>query len=134
VSLFLDGLARRSEATKVTYGCGLDAFARCFEVESADTLVDMIKAGQLEAYSTLDKFVSWLMMNGFAPKTVRTYLGAAIALLEHEDISLDNRKLNQIELPPNTEISIDRIPSREELRKHRSGILLSYVPYAIQRN
>jgi hypothetical protein len=58
VSLVLDGLARRSEATKVAYGCGLNVFAHCFEVESADTLVGMIKAGQLEAYGTLDKFVS----------------------------------------------------------------------------
>jgi hypothetical protein len=72
-SAFLGGLARRSQATKVTYDCGLDAFARRFEVESANTLVGMIKAGQLEAYSTLDKFASRLMMNGFAPKTVRTY-------------------------------------------------------------
>jgi hypothetical protein len=78
VTVFLGGLARRSESTKVTYGCGLDTFARCFAVESADVLVGMIKAEQLEPYATLDKFVSWLMMNGFAPKTVRTYLGAAI--------------------------------------------------------
>jgi len=46
----------------------------CFEIESADALVGMIKARQLEPYSMLDKFVSWLILNGFAPKTVRTYL------------------------------------------------------------
>ena len=103
--LFLDGLARRSESTRTTYRCGSDAFARCFNVESADSIVDSIKTEQLEPYETLDKFVSWLMMNGFAPKTVGTYLGAAIALLEHEDMLLDSRKLKKIEFPPNTEIS-----------------------------
>lgn len=63
-------MGRRSEATRATYACGLDAFARCFDVQSVDLLVAKIKSSELDAYKTLDKFVGWLAGNGKEPKLV----------------------------------------------------------------
>jgi len=62
-------MGRRSEATRATYACGLDAFQRCFG-QSVDLLVAKIKSGELDAYKTLDKFVGCLSANGAAPKTI----------------------------------------------------------------
>ncbi len=58
VSDFLDEL-RCTDSAKFTYGCALDAFVWCFKCESTVMVVDNVK--ELEAYSTLDKFVSWLL-------------------------------------------------------------------------
>ena len=78
------------------HGCGLDAFARCFDVQSADLLVAKIKSGELDAYATLDKFVSWLAGSGAAPKTIRIFVGAVKSLLEHENVLLEWRKLRRL--------------------------------------
>jgi integrase len=109
-------MGRRSESTRLTYECGLDAFARCFGVQLVDLLIAKIKSGELEAYSTLDKFVSWLDGNGAAPKTIWIYVGAVKSLLEHEDVLLDKRKLRKLQLPAKVEVSVDRIPTKQELR------------------
>jgi integrase len=117
-------MGRRSEATRATYACGLDAFARCFDVQSVDLLIAKIKSSELDAYKTLDKFVGWLAGNGAAPKTIWSYVGAVKSLLEHEDVLLDKRKLRKVQLPAKVEVSIDRIPTREELR----GLILNSGP------
>ena len=65
---FLERMGRRSESTRLTYACGLDAFARCFDVQSVGLLIAKIKSGELDAYETLDKFVGWLTGKGAAPK------------------------------------------------------------------
>lgn len=109
-------MGRRSEATRTTYACGLDAFARCFGVQSVDLLVAKIKSGELDAYNTLDKFVGRLSAEGAAPKTIWIYAGAVKSLLEHEGILLHRRTLGKVQLPVKVEISIDRILTREELR------------------
>jgi integrase len=95
----------------------LDAFARCFDVQSVDLLTAKIKSSELDAYNTLDKFVGWLAGNGAAPKTIWIYAGAVKSLAEHEDVLLDRRKLRKVQLPAKVEVSIDRIPTREELRR-----------------
>jgi len=38
----------------------MDAIALSFDRSSSDLLVAKIKASEVDAYSTLDKFVSWL--------------------------------------------------------------------------
>ena len=69
-------MGRRSEATKATYACGLNAFARCFDVQSVDPLIAGTKSGELDAYTALNKFVGSLTANGAAPKTIWIYVGA----------------------------------------------------------
>jgi integrase len=114
---FLERKARRSEATRVTYGKAEVAFARCFGVKSADILVERMKAHELDPYVALDKFVSYLLANASAPKTVLTYVTAIKGLLRYESIPLDSYQLRaKVELPPKVEVSIDRIPTREEIR------------------
>jgi len=93
-------------ATRATYACGLDAFARCFDVQSVDLLIAKIKSSELDAYNTLDKFVSWLAGNGAAPKTIWIYTGAVKSLLEHEDVLLDKRKLRKVQMPAKVEIML----------------------------
>jgi len=117
VAEFLERKARRSEATRQTYAKAEASFARCFKVDSPDVLVQRMKGGKLDAYAAIDKFVAWLTANGSAPKTVLTYVAAVKGLLRYEEISLDAYKFRaKVELPPKTEISIDRIPTREEIR------------------
>jgi len=117
VAEFLERKARRSEATRQTYAKAEASFARCFKADSPDVVVARIKGGKVDAYAALDKFVAWLTANGSAPKTVLTYVAAVKGLLRYEEISLDAYKFRaKVELPPKTEISIDRIPTREEVR------------------
>jgi integrase len=117
VAEYSERKARRSEATRITYSEAEAAFARCFKVRSADALVHRIKAHRLDAYKALDKFVSYLLANGSAPKTVLTYVTAIKGLMRYEGISLDNYQLRaRVELPPKVEVSTDRIPTREQIR------------------
>ncbi len=117
VSAFLERKARRSEATRQTYAKAEASFARCFNVDSPDVILSRIKGGRLDAYEALDKFVGTLTANGAAPKTILTYVAAVKGLLRYEEINLDAYKFRaKVELPPKTEISIDRIPTREEMR------------------
>lgn len=102
----------------------MDSFARCFRVQSVDLLTAKIKSSELDAYATLDKFVGWLAGNGAAPKTIWIYVGAVKSLLDHEGVLLDQRKLRRVQLPAKVEVSIDRIPTREELR----GLILNSGP------
>lgn len=80
-------------------------------------MVSQIRSGELDVYKALDKFVSWLLGNGAAPRTVLTYVTALKGLLRYEGISLDSYQLRaKVELPPQVDVSLDRIPTREEMR------------------
>ena len=98
-------MGRSSQATKATYACGLDAFARCFDVQSVDLLIAKVESAELDAYNTLDKFVGRLSADGAASKTIWIYVGA------ETDVLLDKRKLRKLQLPAKVEICIDRIPT-----------------------
>lgn len=89
VTEFLEGTVRRSEATKVSDGSA-EASARCFEVKSADILVERMKAHELDPYIALDKFVSHLLANGSAPKAVFTFVTEIKGLLRCESINLNS--------------------------------------------
>jgi len=114
---YLERKSRRSDATRTTYAKAEASFARCFNVDSPDIIVARIKAAELDAYHVLDKFVGWLMANGSSPKTVHTYLSAVKGLLRYEGVSIDSYQFKaRVELPPMMEVSLDRIPTREEIR------------------
>ena len=81
---------------------------------SADSVVDRIKAGELDPYKALEKYVSALAGRGLAPKTIRGYLTATRGLLRHEGIKLDDYEVRlKVGVPPDIESSLDRIPTRE---------------------
>jgi len=122
---FLERKARSSEATSYTYGKALAKFAKCFGVETADAVAEQLKAHKLDAYKTLDKFVSYLIGQGLAPKSVIVYTNAATGFLRFEDIEVDSYKFRtKVELPKKIEVSIDRIPTRAEMKT----ILLASSP------
>ena len=125
VAEFLERKARSSEATAWTYGKALGKLALCFEVESADVVADQVRAHKLDAYKALDKFVSYLIGQGLVPKTVVTYVTAASGFFRYEEIDVDPYRFKtRVEFPKNVEISIDRIPTRDEMKT----ILLASPP------
>jgi integrase len=86
--------------------------------ENPDEVVSSIRSGKTDVYKALDNFVAFLMKEGFAPRTVWNYLSAARGFLRYEDVQVDQYKLrDKITLPPKMEVSVDRIPTSEELKK-----------------
>jgi hypothetical protein len=69
---FLEGLGRWSPATRETYEVGLRTFADCLQVSQPDLIVERVKAGELDLYETLDKFLGIMSIRGLAPNSVRT--------------------------------------------------------------
>ena len=66
VEEFIESVGRRSEKTADAYQRGLDLFALCHHVDSPDLLVTRIKAGKLNQYQLLDKFISFMNREGYA--------------------------------------------------------------------
>jgi integrase len=117
VAEYLDRKGRRSIRTRTSYVYAMREFAAALSLESADLVVSEIKAGRLDPYLVLDKYVGYLVARGLAPKTVLTYVSAVKGFLSSEDIPLDGRILrNKVELPAKMEVSIDPIPTRNEIR------------------
>jgi integrase len=114
---FLDRLDRRSSATREAYESGLLNFAKCFNVDSPDLVVGKIKTGELDLYGTLDKFLEFMIADGFAPKTTCCYLSSVKSYLRYEGLVVDNYQLRiRSSVPSNVESSLDRIPTRDEMR------------------
>lgn len=110
--------ARRSQSTAETYGAALNLWARTLGYSTPDEAVSAITSGKIDVYKALDDFVAKLMATGFAPRTIWNYLSAVRGFLRHEDVTIDQYKLrDKITLPPKVEISVDRIPTREEVKK-----------------
>jgi integrase len=114
---YLDRVGRWTPSTRVGYGVALAAFARSHRAENVGVVVNLIKAGELDPYAALERYVGSLAGEGLAPKTIRAYVTAARGLLRHEGIRLDDYEVRlKVGLPPNVEASLDRIPTRDEPR------------------
>lgn len=110
--------ARRSGSTAETYGAALNLWASTLGYAGPDEAVSAIKSAKIGVYKALDDFVAKLMATGFAPRTIWNYLSAVRGFLRFEDVTIDQYKLrDKIILPPKMEISTDRIPTREEIKK-----------------
>jgi site-specific recombinase XerD len=117
VEEFIESVGRRSEKTADSYQRGLDLFSLCHRVDSPDSLVARVKAGELNQYQLLDKYVSFLNREGYAPKSIWGYVSAVKSFYGYEELDLDDRKFKKtVRLPTKTEISLDRIPTPEEVR------------------
>lgn len=79
----------------------LDLFALCHHVDSPDLLVTHVKAGELNQYQLLDKFISFMSSEGYAPKSIWGYVSSVKSYYGYEDVELDNRNSNQIVHPEN---------------------------------
>jgi hypothetical protein len=58
---------------------------------------------------------------GATPRTIWIYVGGVKAQLEYEAIILDRHELKKVQLSAKVEVSVNRIPTREELR----GLILN---------
>jgi len=76
---FLDRVGRWTPSTRVGYAIALSLFASSLEAPSPDRVVERIKAGELDPYKALEKFVYVQAGRGLAPKTVRYYPDAVKA-------------------------------------------------------
>jgi integrase len=116
--LFLSKKSRRSNYTALTYSCGLKHFARYMNASTADEAVGKIKSEKLDVYEVLDGFVDYMIKKRLAPMSITVYLTAVKEFLTHEDITFDKFKLrDRIVTPQNYAISIDRAPTKSELRR-----------------
>jgi integrase/recombinase XerD len=115
---FTERKARRSLSTAQTYQAAVNAWASSLQMANPDEAVAAIKAGNFDVYKGLDTFVAHLMNAGFAPRTIWNYLSAVRGFLRFDDVPVDQYKVrDKITLPPKVEVSIDRIPTRDEIKK-----------------
>jgi len=95
----------------------LSLFASSLEAPGPDTVVERIKAGELDPYKALERFASVQAGRGLAPKTVRYYLYAVKAYLQHESVPIDGKQVRlKVGIPQDIDSSLDRIPTRDEMR------------------
>ena len=115
---YADRKSRRSGRTAEIYASGVRLWASTLGFATADEAVAAIKSGKLDVYKALDDFVGHGMHVGMAPKTILTYLSGVKGFLRHEDVTIDQYRLrDKVTLPAKVDVSIDRIPTREEVKK-----------------
>jgi integrase len=115
---FLARKSRFSKRTSEIYAGAISEWVKSNDAKNAEHLVHLIKAGKVDVYATLDKFVSYLHKRGKAPKTIGTYMSGVKSYLAFEDIEISAQKFRvKVAVPKLYEISTDRIPTREELQK-----------------
>lgn len=108
----------RSLKTAKTYQSALNLWAKSRGSQDPDLVVQEIKDKHLDPYQVLQDFVGHLQKNGRAPKTITTYIGALKGFLIDSDIDISNEKTKQkVVLPQAYEISSDRAPTRDEVRR-----------------
>jgi hypothetical protein len=108
----------------------LQVFAKSFGVIQPDEIVTKIKAGELNVYDVFDRFTGILVARALA-KTIHVYIAAVKSYPRHEGIEVDNYQLRvRAGVPPNMETSLDRIPTREEMR----GEQLQESVYSLRLN
>ena len=107
----------RSEKTAATYLGALRLWGKSLKAEP-EALVQKIKNGELDPYEVLNSFIAFMVKSGKSPKTTWTYYGALKDFLISEDVALDAMKLKaKITLPARYEISTDRAPTHDEIKK-----------------
>jgi len=108
----------RSLKTAKTYQSALNLWAKSRGSQDPDSAVQEIKDKRLDPYQVMQDFVIHLQKEGRAPKTITTYMGALKGFLVDSDIDISNEKMKQkVVLPQAYEISSDRAPTRDELRR-----------------
>jgi len=108
----------RSLKTAKTYQSALNLWAKSRGSQDPDSAVQEIKDKRLDPYQVMQDFVIHLQKEGRAPKTITTYMGALKGFLVDSDIDISNEKMKQkVVLPQAYEVSTDRAPTRDELRR-----------------
>ncbi len=108
----------RSADTAITYDFALRAWSKSRGTANPDAAVQEIKEKHLDPYQVLQDFVISSQKDGRAPKTITTYLGAVKGFLVDSDVEISSEKVKQkVVVPQAYEISTDRAPTREEMKR-----------------
>ena len=72
----------------------------------------------MNQYQLLDKFIWVHESRRLRPKSIWGYVSSVKSYYGYEEVDLDDRKFKKtVRLPVKTEISLDRIPTRQEVRE-----------------
>jgi len=115
---FLDKVYRKSksERTKHAYLNGAIIFYRWFGKDLEQVIHD-IKEGRVDAYKTLDDYLTYLSKSDRSPNTIANYFAIAKKFLRFYGSEFSNEKLKEmIDMPRIHTITQDRIPTVEEMK------------------
>lgn len=110
-------MARRSVLTAKNYVSQVRIWSRSQGYDNPDDLVELVRAGKVDPYKSLDDFVQWMLDNKQAPKTVASRFSTVKTFLVMEGVDLAASKLQRIQRPQRYILSRDRAPTIEELRR-----------------
>jgi len=133
VNTFLDSIARNSKGSAKTYGNGIRHFERFLNGQLIDNVIVKLQEKQLDVYTLLNEFVSYL--DGLSPKlgaSTITLHGAAIrSLFEFSDIEISQhkfkRRVKQVKKYREYEQPIDVSDIRNLLIKCTNRRLKAYI-------
>jgi integrase len=133
VNVFLQSVARNSKGTAKTYGNGVRHFERFLNGQLIDNVIQQLQEKQLDVYTLLNEFVSYL--DGLSPKlgaSTITLHGAAIcSLFEFSDIEISQhkfkRRVKQVKKYREYEYPIDVSDIRNLLIKCTNRRLKAYI-------
>jgi integrase len=108
----------RSEKTAELYRNHIRLWAKSRGFSNPDDIVQEIHDKGLDPYTVLQEWINLLHSKGRAPKTILSYYTAVKGFLMDSDIDIRAEKLkSKVVLPEAYEVSTDRAPTREELRR-----------------
>lgn len=108
----------RSEKTAELYRNHVRLWAKSRGFSEPDDVVQEIRDKNLDPYTVLQEWVNLLHSKGRAPKTIISYFTAVKGFLLDSDIDIRSEKLkSKVVLPEAYEVSTDRAPTREELKR-----------------
>lgn len=119
--MYADYIAKRrirSERTAETYQTALRMWARSRGIETPDLTIQEIRTKGIDPYTVLQDFVNHLHSRKLAPQTILSYVVAVKGFLLDSDFDISPQKLHaKVVLPQQYEISTDRAPTAEEVRR-----------------
>ncbi|WXG44825.1 MAG: site-specific integrase [Promethearchaeati archaeon SRVP18_Atabeyarchaeia-1] len=113
---WFDALSVRSVGTANNYVLNINYFLRDLNIESAQSLLDKLRSGELDAYAIMNQYVSLLSKEGKAPNTISNNLNALKRFLRFNRVKFDRDMIkDQVITPKLYSVFEDRIPTNEEL-------------------
>jgi integrase len=108
----------RSEGTAELYRGNITRWAKSRGFDNPDDAVQDIKNRNLNPYEVLQEWVTLLHEQQKAPKTILNYFASVKGFLADSDIDIIAEKVKaKIVLPQSYEVSTDRAPTPDEIRK-----------------
>jgi len=138
VTDFLYSVGRKSKKSKDIYQIGLAQFQTYLSSQSQsqtlENIIENILAKQLDVYSLLDNFVSYLSRLSLSAATIILYISAVKSYIQYYDIDISQNKFKRrVRLPKNhnrKEVAIDASDIREIL-KSCNNIRIKAILYVL---